>query len=275
MLWLQLLKGLKFRLAEKIKQHPYTLAAVWNRMPRLGFLLPHDRSYFGFPLLARESGGLFLDVGANNGISAAGFRKLVGHYDILSLEASELHRPALQSLKDRLDNFDYRIVGAGSQPGTMTLYTPIYRGRSLHTHTSSSRDYLNTSLRRDFSERVVAAMRYREQQVDICPIDDMQLDPDIVKIDVEGFDYQVLQGMKDTVSRCRPIFLVEFTPEHMEDFFEFFSKRDYRLYIYLPAATAFREFDHKSDSQSWRQQHLQVNIFCVPVERSASVPLAG
>lgn len=268
-----MLKRLKYSVAEKIKQHPYTMSAVWNRLPRLSFLLPHDRSYLGFPHIATKPEGLFLDIGANNGVSAAGFRKLNKHYRILSLEANKLHCPALQSLQQHIQKFDFQIVAVGSSPGLLTLITPVYRGRALHTHTSSSREYLATSLHRDYSEEVVAAMSYLETQVEMRTVDQLNLSPDIVKIDVEGFDYQVLLGMQDTIVRCRPYFMVEFTPDHMQDFFNFFQQHQYSLFIYQPAVDRFRPFDQARDADDWRRDHLQVNIYCAPVELSNTLPV--
>ena len=267
-----MLKRLKYSIAEKIKQHPYTMSVVWNRLPRLSFLLPHDRSYLGIPHIATETDGLFLDIGANNGISAAGFRKLNKCYKILSLEANALHQQALESLKKRLTDFDYRILAVGRAAGNLTLITPVYKGRAVHTHTSSSRDYLATSLGRDFTNDVVASMNYIENQVPVTSVDKLALQPDIVKIDVEGFDYDVLLGMQETISRCRPYCLVEFTPDHMQDCLRFFEKYNYYLYVYETVSNAFRRFDQVEETRTWKHEHLQVNIYCVPAERANKLP---
>src|SRR5438045_1366200 len=50
---------------------------------------------------------------------------------------------------------------------------------------------------------------------DIIPPD---LLVDIVKVDVQGRDHVVLEGMSQTLSRSRPTVLVEFWPEGIEEF---------------------------------------------------------
>ncbi len=40
------------------------------------FLLPHERDYFGLKLILPEGDGLFLDIGANDGVSALSFRHI-------------------------------------------------------------------------------------------------------------------------------------------------------------------------------------------------------
>src|SRR5690242_3009928 len=97
-----MLDKLKYRAAEITKKHPRTWSWVWNSLPRITILLPHDKSYYGFRSLACHQDGLFLDVGANNGITAAGFRRLNKQYRILSIEANRCHEPALGRLKQRI-----------------------------------------------------------------------------------------------------------------------------------------------------------------------------
>jgi FkbM family methyltransferase len=271
---LPMLRTLKYGIAAEIKRHPRTMAAVWDILPRVGFALPHDRSYLGFRQIANERSGLFLDVGANNGISAAGFRKLNRHYDIFSLEASIWHEPALMAMKKRISDFDYRIVAAGAEAGMLNLITPFYGDTPLHAHASTSMEYLEISLGRDYSPRVVKKITYRERQVEVVPVDELALQPSIVKIDVEGCDYDVLLGMRDTIQRCRPYLLVEFTPAHMKDFFEFFQQRRYVMFTYDVRDDAFRRFDLTSATRDWESDHLQVNIYCVAEEQLASLGLA-
>ncbi len=265
-------RKIKYWTAKIIKQHPYTMFAVWNMLPQLKFLLPHDKSYFGLTFIATKSTGLFLDIGANNGISAAGFRKLNDSYEILSLEASTFHKPALARLKETISRFDYKILAVGSQAGHLTLITPIYKGTPLHTHTSTSLEYLRTSLGRDYSKRVVRSITMQEHSVQTITVDQLNLQPDIVKIDVEGFDFQVLLGMQETVERYRPFFLIEFTPNHMQDFFDYFSQRHYLLFVFNIEQSAFLRFDYEHEKKIWETDHLQVNIYCIPSEKLSSLP---
>ena len=102
-------RKMKYAAAEFTKSHPSLWFLAWNALPRMTFLLPHDKSYYGFRHLARPEGGLFLDVGANIGMSAAGFRHLIPTYHVLSIEADRHHEPSLQRLKKKSPNFDYLI----------------------------------------------------------------------------------------------------------------------------------------------------------------------
>jgi FkbM family methyltransferase len=207
------MKRLKYAFAAQIKQRPALMARAWNMMPRLGFLLPHDRDYYGFRLLPQASDGLFVDVGANNGISAAGFRRVIGSGpSILSIEANPAHRASLQRLKRSDPGFDYRIIGLGREPGRFTLYTP-YAGSIALTALSSGRlDYLRESTQRDYGERVTSRLRFEPTEVEVVTLDSLDLEPSIIKLDVEGLDFEVLLGGEGTIDRYRPAMLLEYTP---------------------------------------------------------------
>lgn len=47
--------------------------------------------------------------------------------------------------------------------------------------------------------------------VDAAPLDDVlsDIDPDLVKLDVEGADLHALRGMRDTLARCKPVLFIE------------------------------------------------------------------
>ena len=119
------------------QRHPLSWKAAWEAVHRLPFLLPHDKSYNALKhFVAANPSGLFLDVGANDGISALSFRRFSRSYDIFSVEPNRMLEPALKRLKARDLQFDYRIIGAGAVRTRLQFHVPVYRGIMLHTFTS-------------------------------------------------------------------------------------------------------------------------------------------
>jgi len=45
--------------------------------------------------------------------------------------------------------------------------------------------------------------------VPMYTIDQMGMDPDFIQLDIEGFEYQALQGAVETLERCHPIVMIE------------------------------------------------------------------
>ena len=97
--------------AQLAQRHPRLWKLAWDAIHRLPFLLPHDKSYRALRhFIALKPEGLFLDVGANDGISALSFRRFSKSYRILSLEPNALLEPALKKLKASDPNFTTRLL---------------------------------------------------------------------------------------------------------------------------------------------------------------------
>jgi len=200
-LW-QLARGLT-------ESHPYAWALAWKAAHVLPFLSPHERSYLGFRHFATGGKGLFLDIGANDGISALSFRKIDPHFDILSLEPNPCHEAALERLKASLGRFDFRLVGAGESPGSFTLHSPIWRGIRLHTFAAGSAEAVRQGLAISFGNSVAREARIESATAPIVTVDQLGLDPRIIKIDAEGYELAIIRGAQATLARCRPVLLFE------------------------------------------------------------------
>src|SRR3954467_5533242 len=133
--------GLATRIAHL---HPRIWQFSWQAIHRLPFLLPHDKSYLALRhFLALEPQGLFLDVGANDGISVLSFRSLnvlAKSYRIISLEPNTMHEPALSAISASDPHMTYRMVAAGAAADRLTFHVPIYRGIAVHPLAASDPD---------------------------------------------------------------------------------------------------------------------------------------
>ena len=102
---MRLIHRLKFFAGRILKKHPLLFPLAWLALRKFGRSLPHDKSFFGFKYLATEPGGLFLDIGANNGLSALSFHQIQPNFKIFSIEINHYHRPA--GFGVRVDDFIY------------------------------------------------------------------------------------------------------------------------------------------------------------------------
>jgi FkbM family methyltransferase len=255
-------------LARFVEQNPYLWKVSWEIVKRVPVLLPHDKSYNAFRHFVKAvPQGLFLDVGANDGITALGFRKFSTTYRILSLEPNPLLEPGLLKIKSHDPLFEYRLVGAGDKPASMVLYMPVYRGIALHTYTSGSLDKSKATLRHICGNYVAEASEVKEFSVNIVTVDSLAIDPSIAKIDVEGFDYEVLLGAVQTIERNRPFIAIELAWARRAVVEAFFDERGYVLLSYDVGRDRFGR--DNAGGQSGER-----NSFAVPKERLASLPLS-
>jgi FkbM family methyltransferase len=246
--------------------HPYTWKLAWTLVRRLSFLLPHDKSYHALRhFIVLKPNGLFLDVGANDGISALSFRHFDGNYRILSLEPNRLLEPSLRKIKTRDPRFDYMMVGAGSKPSQVRLHVPVYRGVVLHTSTSSSLEHARSALASSFGKSVAAAATIKAIEGRIIRVDDLKVDPTIIKIDAEGFNYDVLLGATETIARSRPFLIIEIEPDEADNMRNYFADRRYQVVGYDAVLDRFCVEADTPYSDLYR------NFFAVPDEMVPSL----
>jgi FkbM family methyltransferase len=249
--------------AQVAEFHPYGWRLAWTAARRLPFLLPHDKSYNAFRhFVALKPGGLFVDVGANDGMSALSFRRFDRSYRIFSLEPNRLLKPWLQEIKDSDAHFEYMMAGAGSAPAQVRFYVPVYRGVVLHTFASASLESTRSTLAGSFGEGIAAACRINAVDAEIVRLDDLNLEPTIIKIDAEGFDHDVLVGAARTVEQCRPFVVVEIDDAQSSAIRNYFETRRYRLLGYDIARD---RFDPETGAQRSGRSGER-NLFAIPEE---------
>jgi FkbM family methyltransferase len=230
-------------LSALVQRHPVTWRGAWSLVHHLPFLLPHDASYRGVRHLGLPANGLLLDVGANDGISALSFRRLLPDNPVLSVEISPRHEPTLRRLKTRIKGFDYVLVGAGEAHATLRLYTPTYKGILLHTFAGVDRDGVRNALVIAFGQAVADRCTMLEDDTVIQPLDELNVSPAFIKIDVEGMGNAVLRGLRKTLERSHPAMMIEVEPDEIGEMLEFMTGLDYQARVYDAERDVLKSFE--------------------------------
>lgn len=220
-----------------IRKNIYAYQLFRTYVGRFSFMLPLEPEFHAFGVLP-STDRLFLDIGANDGISARSFRLFNKTTPILSIEPNPCHDKALQRTKAAVDLFDYKLIAAGDRHGELALYTPVIRGIALTAYASTDRRDVERQVQEDMPNYAKRA-RYVETMVPVVPIDDLTLTPDFVKIDVEGFELEVLRGMAATIDRCGPAFMIEYHRKTAKSVAEFLRPFGYRPFVFDRHASAF------------------------------------
>lgn len=169
---------------------------------------------------------ILLDVGANTGQYALEFLKWIPQGTIFSFEPGREAFLELALKSYNVPNWNVLNFGFGSKSETMKLY-------------SESPGSASSSL---FSDSVSpkGEISHTHQLVEIKRIDDYIRDvldfvPDIVKIDVEGFEIACLEGIGTFLSKVKLV-QFEFGPSHVIsrnfflDFWNFFQTNGFQIY---------------------------------------------
>jgi FkbM family methyltransferase len=163
--------------------------------------------------LRPRSGEVFLDVGAHIGKYALQVAKIVGERGlVIAVEPDPENFKAL-ILNAKLNNFKNVIalnIAAWSKEEMLRLFKASDRGHH--------------SVKHDFGLGFV--------KVRARPLDNVLKELDVkcvdwIKVDVEGSEYEVLLGLRETLKRCNPNVIVEVWDENLDNVVSYMKSLGY------------------------------------------------
>ena len=189
--------------------------------------------------------GLVLDLGANYGQFALSVFCVNHSLSIESWEPNPQLRWPLRFIKCLHPwRFRYRLEGAGDQAGEITLHIPVApkNTRATDLTTNASLDvhefdkaYVQERLQ-EYSDQ--QGFQLQAMSVTITTVDEQQPHPLIIKIDVEGWELQALQGMQATLEQHHPMLMIEVNNHRR--WYPWLREMGYHTFTYQqePASTA-------------------------------------
>lgn len=108
-------------------------------------------------------------------------------------------------------------------------------------------------------------------KVRVRPIDSLDLPAcGLLKVDVEGYEPQVLRGAGDTIARCRPaIYIENDRAAQQQEVISLIANMGYRLYWHAPRL--FDPANSKGIQENVFGKISSLNMLCLPNERGTHV----
>jgi FkbM family methyltransferase len=172
--------------------------------------------------------GTILDLGANFGYSAATIWASGSTCSILSFEPNPWHVPCLQQIKEmRAGRFDFVTLGLGNRDDSIRFVVPVIEGVGISGLVSaaieSEMDWaIPENLIQYVFEYVPSVksphLQFAEVVWKIRPLDaalpsrcfDVALDKiAAIKLDVDGFEAEVIEGAIETLRHHLPVLMIE------------------------------------------------------------------
>lgn len=194
---------------------------------------------------------VFVDIGSNRGeaITSMLIMNNLGT-KIIGFEPNSATYKKLKGYISKREEVLIHNIGLGNKNEELTLYVPFYRKWVFDGLASfkyeNAKDWLRTRM-----------WFYKEKFLfvdkTICKIqllDDFNLKPYFIKIDVQGFELEVLQGGAKTLEENMPILLIESLTQNC---IEYLSSFEYKFYHY--------------DQGVLREGVGRLNTYCISLEK--------
>lgn len=220
-----------------------------QRTFRKTFQIPHEEDFHILAHLPPSENKLFIDIGANRGDAIQSILMMRPDARVLAFEPNPILINKTKRLYAHDERVEIRNLGLGDRTMAFSLHIPFYNDYMFDGLASfkeeNARDWLRLRLY-GFRTR---NLRIRKIDCEVRRLDDFNLTPFFIKIDVQGFEYEVLRGGERTIADARPILLIE-TPGTKE--LDFLADMNYRPFI-------FRK------NKLWAGTH-RCNVFFLPAE---------
>jgi FkbM family methyltransferase len=206
-------------------------------------------------------GMVAFDVGAHIGWVAAQFAHLVGDQGrVVAFEPGSNNLGYLRRNLARFPQAEVVESAVGAEPGHAELFEENLTGQNNALEAPYHRLSANAAL--NPADPAIVARTVRVTTLDEAA-QQREIEPHLVKIDVEGYELPVLHGSRDLLGRARPVLMVEITRDAAA-IAALLRAAGYRLFQASPAGIA-----PVSDGSA-----TNFNVFAWPAERDPAPLLA-
>lgn len=150
----------------------------------------------------------FLDIGANMGYYTLGMPRINPDLKVHSFEPQPVTYKTLVrnlELNSLSGNVTTHNCGLGAENSVLTMFIPRFTG-------SGGGSFANLHVEEGEPEVFETPVYSLDKYLD------SQSAPDLVKVDVEGFEFEVMLGGQETVSRNKPTIVIELLRKWMKPF---------------------------------------------------------
>lgn len=215
-------------------------AIRWSRFHLLR--RPHEPEFSSLGSYVPGSVGLILDVGAHEGQSLLSLRQEFPKATIFAYEPNPFVWSELERSCAWANNAVAHHVGIGAECGELLLNIPNIGGYLGSQGSTFHKEFTDARYLDFVAAYGSESMEYIRVLTPIHSIDSMRIDPDFIKIDVEGAEWEVLHGARTTLSRtkCPVLFEVRGADSAPR---ELLRSLGYTFWVYRDGCYSEIEFD--------------------------------
>lgn len=220
---------------------------------------PCEEDFYVLAKFKPDPDQVLIDVGANRGLAIVSVllfshikNKIIG-FEPNTLIFGKLKNNYFAKKSNRITLFR---CGLSNNNGELPLYVPFYRKWMFDGLASfdyeAAKNWLTYRLWKFDHHKLSIKRIYCE----VRKLDDFNLNPYFIKIDVQGHELQVLQGGENTIRKYLPIFLIECVTEQVGQFLEQYN---YLFFYYRKGKLL--------------QGTGKLNTFCITKEKYAELKI--
>jgi len=174
-----------------------------------------------------------IDIGANDGISYKFIRNFLKNNLIYSFEPLKIKFNQLKKLRNKDKNYKILNYGLSNKVTLKKIYVPFFKKYALSSFAGLNKRFISLRLKESiFVRNLLNRIKFKSQFIKLKKLDDMNLNPNFIKIDVEGHEYECILGSIKTIKKNKPILLIEYNYNNNKKIKNNLKKIGYEAYYY-------------------------------------------
>jgi FkbM family methyltransferase len=234
-----------------IRSHPLTYFLLRSLVK---FTNIFEQDFDGIKLLNLNNKVNIIDVGASDGIASKFFSRILNIGSIICFEPNKRYVNELKKIN--IKNLIIKPFAIGNMNGYKTIFFPRYKfffwNFDLVTYTHYSKKLLNHFLL-DFKFRENISII--KEKIFIKKIKKINKKIDLIKIDTNGFELSVIQGIIHIIKKDRPALIIELNQDEKK-IEQLLKKFSYKAYYY---SINKKKLTFKKKKYSTNKYYLQKN----------------
>lgn len=224
----------KFFFKNYLEQFPKLINFFLKNINFFYIFLPFEKDYKALEIIfskQSDKSGDIIDVGANHGQSSLSFRKL--GFKRNNIYLFEPNRLLIRHIKNIYDTKFYIFnFGLGHKKENTYLYKAFLNNTTIDSLSSSNLASLKKQIKSQFPDKE-KYIRYEKEKIQLLSFDSLKLKikPIIIKIDVEGNEFNVVKGMFKTIKKFLPIIILEYNYSNYPKIYKLLANY-YNTYFY-------------------------------------------
>ena len=106
-----------------------------------------------------------------------------------------------------------------------------------------------------------------EKKISIVTLDEMNLYPGAIKIDIEGYEYEAIQGGQNTIKKYEPILMIEVNEKSFEKIKNLLNELNYSIFVFNKNSKKLNRFMLNFIDDP----NIVINLICISNNKIDSV----
>lgn len=192
--------------------------------------IPFERDFDAIALFPEPADALYLDIGANRGQSTEAILMKTRAARIQQFEPNPLLCEKLTGLYGKNSRVKTNAFGLANVAADQTLYVPFYKNWMFDGLASFDSAHAGSWLKGRVYFYKDEHVKLRQVPCRIRRLDEFNLKPFFMKLDIQGYEYNALLGAEQTLKSNEPILLIESPPE--PEIITYLEGMGYKMYAF-------------------------------------------